>query len=169
MTELTATGTYHDPSDLMVFPVQREGWVRGKILRYEVTPGGVSVAYRFVARGSASPGIATAYVYPRASVESLEGYMSETVEQLLSGLPGSVLVSDEAAEFGRATEVFDARMATLLQRAQGPAGPLIHYVILSDQGPWWLKWRITHPAADESVPNAADRLVGSLLPKERTK
>jgi len=62
-------------------------------------------------------------------------------------------------------------MATLIDRGglMELPGPGVSYVVVSPQGDHWLKWRITHSARDTEVPTAADRLIGSLLPKRRDR
>lgn len=171
-SELAAAGTYHDPGGLIEFPAEFEGWKRGSILRYEQSPGGVSIEYELLRQGSVEhKGVATAYVYARRSAVSAEAHVEETVDALLAAHPTFELVSSEPAEFGRSRTVVSGWMATLIDRGglMGFPAPGVSYVVVSAQGDHWLKWRITHSARDVDVPEAADRLIGSLVPTHRTE
>lgn len=123
-TELAALGAYHDPAGLIEFPVEFESWKRGRILRYEQLPGGVSIEYEFFREGSVEHrGMATAYVYPRRGNLDAEAHLEETVAALLAARPTFELVSAEAAEFGRGKMVISGRMATLIDRGASWASP----------------------------------------------
>ncbi len=146
--ELVAVGTYvHQPSGRR-FPEQVGRFRRERILQYDADGRDVSIGYnleeltRLIA--------ATVYVYPLANRP-----FEMEIQDVQEAHDSSLLVFTRDVTLERGEYKLACRLARITYEEvfAFSYGPVNSYLLVCDDAPWRLKWRVTHRlgAGDEVI------------------